>query len=62
MYTMPKKKNKSKKNHYILKNVYNDKALVVKVGWKTWVCNNPIWVPKEVIKNMDYPQKGLSSC
>jgi hypothetical protein len=57
-YTDPNRKNKTKRNTYIIKKNTNGKVVAHKVGkMKTeqgW--NQPIWVPKEVIINMKGPQ------
>jgi len=42
-YTKPNKKNKGKKNQYILKRVSNDKVVAKMVGWKIWG-----WTPKSL--------------
>jgi hypothetical protein len=57
IYTKTNRKNKTKRNTYIIKKKANGKVVAHKVGKmmeeRGW--NQPIWVPKEVIINM----KGL---
>jgi hypothetical protein len=57
IYTKTNRKNKTKRNTYVIKKKANGKVVAHKV-WKMkeergW--NQPIWVPKEVIINMKGP-------
>jgi hypothetical protein len=56
--TKPNRKNKNKRNTYVIKKKANDKVVAHMVGkMKTERgCNEPIWVPKEVLINMKRPQ------
>jgi hypothetical protein len=58
IYTKPNRKNKTKRNTYVIKKKANGKVVAHKVGKmkkeRGW--NQPIWVPKEVIINMKGPQ------
>jgi hypothetical protein len=58
IYTKPNRKNKTKSNTYIIKMKANSKVVSHKVGKmkEEWAWNKPIWVPKEVIINMKWPQ------
>jgi hypothetical protein len=54
IYTKPNRKNKTKRNTYVIKKKANGKVVAHKVGKmkEERVWNQPIWVPKEVITNM----------
>jgi hypothetical protein len=58
IYTKPNRTNKTKSNTYVTKKKANCKVVAQKVGKmkqeRGW--NQPIWVPKEVIINMNGPQ------
>jgi hypothetical protein len=58
IYTKPNRKNMTKSNTYIIKKKANGKEVALKVGKmkeeRGW--NQPIWVPKEVIIIMKWPQ------
>jgi hypothetical protein len=58
IYTKPNRKNKNRSNTYVIKKKANGKVVAHKVrkmkeerGW-----NQPIWVLREVITNMNRPQ------
>jgi hypothetical protein len=58
IYTKPNHKKKIKSNTYVIKKKANGKVVAHKVGKmkekRGW--NQPIWVPKEVINNMNGPR------
>jgi hypothetical protein len=58
IYTKPNRKNKTKRNTYVIKKKANGKVVAHKVGEmkeeQGW--NQPKWVPKEVITNMKGPK------
>jgi hypothetical protein len=58
IYTKPNRKNKAKSNTYAIKKKANGIVVAHKVGKmkEERGCNQPIWVPKEFITNMNGPQ------
>ena len=56
IYTKPNRRNKSNSTSYVIKKKTNGKVVAHKVGKKERSWNHSIWVPKDIITNMKWPQ------